>query len=160
MLLKATTFVSLVIACTVASAQVYRCPDAKTGKITYSDAPCSDGAQIVRKRSAEEISLDGERAALARERLSLERERQQMREQSQPDLAPQAMAGPSRATSRECEIAQKNAWGADRAQAQRKADLACLGPEGAARVQAERERRKPVVTNCFRNGVMTTCVTR
>lgn len=152
--------IAILFVASQAQAQVFRCPDRATGKITYSDSPCSDGAQIVRQRSADEMALDGERAALARERLALERERQQMREQSQTYAAPPAMAEPSRSTSRECEIAQKNAWGVNRAQAQRKADLACLGPEGAARVQAERERRRPVVTNCFRNGAWTNCVSR
>lgn len=99
--------------------------------------------------------LDEERAAVARERFQLEQERQMMREQRQrPAQTVVVEAGGSqpRASSYECEIAQKNAWGVNRAQAQRKADLACLGPEGAARVQAERERRKPVVTNCHTFG--------
>lgn len=107
--------------------------------------------------------LDEERAAVARERFQLEQERQMMREQRQrPAQTVVVETGGSqpRASSYECEIAQKNAWGVNRAQAQRKADLACLGPEGAARVQAERERRRPVVTDCFRNGVHTRCVTR
>ena len=143
-----------------AQAQVFKCPDPSTGKVTYSDAPCTGGAQIERQRSPDELYLDRERAALARERFALERERQQVRRQTENRPAPQAEVVPPRETSRECEIAQKNAWGVNRAQAQRKADLACLGPDGAAAVQAERERRRPVVTTCINRPGITNCVSR
>lgn len=161
--MKATVLFLLAVITSAASAQVYRCPDPQKGKTTYSDSPCTQGKQSDRPRTLEERMLDEERAAVARERFQLEQERQMMREQRQrPPQTVVIESGGSqpRATSYECEIAQKNAWGTNRAQAQRKADLACLGPEGAARVQAERERQRPVVTDCFRNGVHTRCVTR
>lgn len=161
--MKSIAFLLAILAASATHAQVYRCPNPATGKVTYSDAPCTQGREIVRQRSVEERMLDDERAAVARERFQLEQERQIMREQQQrmpQTVVIESGGNQGRASSHECEVAQRNAWGVNRAQAQRKADLACLGPEGAARVQAERERRKPVVTNCFRNGAMTTCVTK
>lgn len=158
MRLKATTFVSLVIACTAASAQVYRCPDAKTGKITYSDAPCAEGKQIVRQMTAEERMLNDERADIARQRNQLAREREAMQQQ-----APTPQPAPSTAqsgTSYECQIAQKNAWGVNKEQKQREADIICYGPERAAQIQAAKAANKPVKTTCVHNGPVSRCVSR
>jgi hypothetical protein len=146
-----------------ASAQVFRCPDAATGRMVYSDAPCTAGEQIVRGRSAEERSLDRERADLARERFLLEQERDSMRRgqvtirsQPQPYVAP----APASGMSRECEIATKNAWGTNRAQKQREADIICFGASRAADIEAERAARRPLRTNCVHNGNLSRCVTR
>ena len=70
-----------IVACTTASAQVYRCPDKATGRLTYSDAPCMDGKQIVRQLSDEERAMSAERSSLARERAQLERDRAAVRQQ-------------------------------------------------------------------------------
>lgn len=69
-------FVLLAAANSSASfAQVYRCPDKATGKLTYSDAPCSDGKQIVRQLSDDERKLDAERASLSRQQKQLDQDR-------------------------------------------------------------------------------------
>lgn len=96
MVLKSALVVTLVTACLPVGAQVFRCPDKATGKITYSDAPCSDGRQIVRERTPEEKQLDAERAELARQRRQLSNEKaaveQQQRALASPTTNP---AGPS-----------------------------------------------------------------
>lgn len=156
---RSLVIVAMALACTYAGAQVYRCPDARTGKITYSDSPCSSGEQIVRQRSYEEQQLDAERSALARERFLLEQERSVMQQQQvqsrQQNLTP-AQTG----ISRECQIAQKNAWGTNRKQKQREADIICFGPERAAQIRAQEEANRPIRTTCVRNGVVTNCVSR
>lgn len=68
-------------ACAAASAQVYKCPDKATGRIVYSDAPCTDGKQIVRQMTDDERALSAERASIARERAQLERDRAAVRQQ-------------------------------------------------------------------------------
>jgi Domain of unknown function (DUF4124) len=93
--MKAALVLALAMACLSAFAQVYRCPDKATGKLTYSDAPCSDGQQIVRQRTPEERLLDAERADLARQRIQLSNERAAVQQQ-QSDLASQPRyPGPS-----------------------------------------------------------------
>lgn len=160
MRLKATTFVALMIACTAASAQVYRCPDAKTGKITYSDAPCMDGKQIVRQVTDEEQMLNEERADIARQRNQLAREREVMQQQQQASPPQPAPSTAQSGTSYECQMAQKNAWGVNKEQKQREADIICYGPERAAQIQAAKAANKPVKTTCFNNGPISRCVSR
>lgn len=84
MLKIAALFAAAMVTCTTASAQVYRCPDKATGRLTYSDAPCTDGKQIVRQLSDEERALNAERSSIARERAQLERERSAMQQQAAP----------------------------------------------------------------------------
>lgn len=158
MLFKATAFVSLAIACTAASAQVYRCPDAKTGKITYSDAPCTDGKQIVRQMTDEERMLNEERADIARQRNQLAREREALQQQASPPQPVHSTA--QTGTSYECQVAQKNAWGVNKEQKQREADIICFGPERAAQIQAAKAANKPVKTTCVHNGQISKCVSR
>ena len=81
MALKVAFLVISALACSAASAQVYRCPDKATGRVIYSDAPCADGRQIVKQLSDEERALSAERASIARERAQLERERAALRQQ-------------------------------------------------------------------------------
>lgn len=64
----------------IAFAQVYRCPDSTGTRITYSDAPCTEGKQIVRQATDEERRRDAERADLAQQRNQLERERASLRQ--------------------------------------------------------------------------------
>lgn len=82
MLKIAALFAAAMVTCTTASAQVYRCPDKATGRLTYSDAPCMDGKQIVRQLSDEERAMSAERSSLARERAQLERDRAAMQQQA------------------------------------------------------------------------------
>lgn len=159
--LRSLVIVAIGLACTYASAQVYRCPDVRTGKITYSDAPCGTGEQIVRERSYEQQQLDAERSALARERFQLEQERRAMQQQQQQVQArPLNLTPPQTGMSHECQMAQKNAWGVNRKQKQREADIICFGADRAADIRAQEEARKPVRTTCVRNGVVTNCVSR
>jgi hypothetical protein len=95
-MVKITAAIAAFLVCTSASAQVYRCPDKATGRLTYSDAPCTDGRQIVRQMSDEERALNAERAGIARERAQLERERAAIRQQQDaPIQQRQAAAGPA-----------------------------------------------------------------
>lgn len=132
-----------IVACTTASAQVYRCPDKATGRLTYSDAPCMDGRQIERKRSDEDRILDAERAFDSRVRFSNEQRRERAEPSQQPARQQQQAATPGipPASRHECEVAQKNAWGTNKEQAQKKADILCYGSEKAATMQIERDRR-------------------
>lgn len=93
MFLKTTLSFVLAIFCGTAGAQVYRCPDKVTGKITYSDAPCTDGKEIVRQMSEDERMLNAERAMIARQRHQLDQERAAMRQQ-QADQAARSTASP------------------------------------------------------------------
>ena len=160
MVLKAVFTLCFVLFCSSASAQVYRCTDPVTKKITYSDALCVDGRQIERRRSAEEQVLDAERADIARQRFQLRQESNALRQQ-QASTPSQPMASPSTSgSSYECQVAQKNAWGANKAQKQREADIICYGPERAARIQAEKAANRPVATTCVHNGRFSNCVSR
>lgn len=89
MLNIAALFAAAMVTCTTASAQVYRCPDKATGRLTYSDAPCTDGKQIVRQLTDEERALNAERSSLARERAQLERDRAALQQQQAPRQQPQ-----------------------------------------------------------------------
>lgn len=97
-------------ACATASAQVYKCPDPVTKKVTYSDAPCTDGKQIVRQMTDEERALSAERANIARERIQLERDRAALRQQQDAPRAhaPQAAAAPA-INQFECQKAKREA---------------------------------------------------
>ena len=68
MFLKTALIFGLACTCMASSAQVFRCTDPVTKKTTYSDAPCSEGKQIVRQRSTEEREIDEENAAASRRR--------------------------------------------------------------------------------------------
>lgn len=151
--------ISLALVSFSASAQVYRCPDPASGKLTYSDAPCTSGEQIVRQRSVAEQQLDMERAELARQRFQIEQDRQAIREQ-QTQARPQNLTPQAMGISRECEIAQKNAWGVNKKQKQREADIICYGSDRAADIRAQEEARKPIRTTCVHNGVVSRCVSR
>lgn len=140
MALKVFHFLILVFACSAANAQVYKCTDPGTKKITYSDAPCIDGRKIERRRSEEERMLDAERASESRSRFTKEarddgHQKQQRRYPPSQDLTPIEVV-----SRYECERAQKNAWGSNKEQAQRKADILCYGPEKAAKLQIAQDQ--------------------
>ena len=82
--------------CSTAFAQVYRCPDQMSGKITYSDSPCTDGKQIVRRASDEERMMDAERAAIAQQRNQIDQDRAALRqEQAAQQQSARQYNGPS-----------------------------------------------------------------
>src|SRR3989344_4537081 len=56
---------------TVAHAQVVRCTDTRTGKVTYTDGACTGGAaarEVEARKTPEELQLEREQAAEALER--------------------------------------------------------------------------------------------
>lgn len=93
--MKSVLVFALATACLSAGAQVYRCPDKATGKLTYSDAPCANGRQIVRERTPEEQQLDAERAELARQQIQLSNERTAVIQQQRDLALQQRYSGPS-----------------------------------------------------------------
>lgn len=94
MVLKSFSSLVFALVCSTASAQVYRCTDPATKAITFSDAPCVGGKQVARKRTAEELSLDAERADISRQRTQLANERDAMRRQ-QAQAPAQTRSAPS-----------------------------------------------------------------
>ena len=154
-----------------ASAQVLRCTDARTGKVTYTDAACDGGAQsreVQPRKSPEELAQEraqGEEAAQRmRERLATEaaaaqqRETQQAREEREARRAQQGASAADYANSAACAnarraldaVAASTSRSADDASArletaQRQMDFSCLGPEGYARAEAARANRPQVV---------------
>lgn len=160
MVVRLAAIVAMCVLSTMANAQVFRCTDPVSKKTTYSDAPCIDGKEVVRKRSAEEILLDEQRADLARQRRQLEQDRQMLREQQANAPAQAAPVESTGGMTPECEIALKNAWGANRAEKQRKADIICYGPERAAQIEAERQANRKIRTTCVHQGMVSNCVSR
>lgn len=133
-----------------AAAQVLRCTDAATGRVTYTDGDCPQGAaqqQVQRRQSADEI---GRERAQAAEALTRRLERQQQEAALQALRAPLEAASPARApdpaASPDCQRARQALQQAlaeasrglyedqMRASAAREqADLACLSPAEYAR---------------------------
>lgn len=152
-----------------ASAQVLRCTDAQTGKVTYTDSACDRGAEIREvqpRQSPQELALERAQAEEAaqrmRERLAAEaaasrqREAQQTREEREARRA-QREAATDYANSAACARARRalDAVAAAAASsledpsarleaAQRQMDISCLGPEGYARAEAARASQPPV----------------
>lgn len=132
--------VGLFLVAAAAQAQVHRCTDEKTGKVTYTDTPCAasaKGAQIERARSPEAMELERERAQIARERFLLEQEKRAQREQAATAPSTQQVAAPpSRADSYDCQVAKQNLGvGIDRdsrMKSQRAYEAACFGDNAAA----------------------------
>ncbi|MHA7598443.1 DUF4124 domain-containing protein [Alicycliphilus sp. T452] len=142
-----------------AAAQVMRCTDPATGKVTYTDGDCGRGEaarEVEARKSPQEIGQEREQAAEALER---KHERQQMearqrREAQQAERAARPAAGSDPAQSMECQRARKNLQDVlatmgqgmydEQARldaAQRQADLACLSPADYARAERSRGYR-------------------
>lgn len=140
------------------SAQVMRCTDPATGKVTYTNAECERGTaskQVEARKSAEQIQQEREQAAQA---LAARRERDQAESHSpaQPrggadNPRTATAAGSDPAYSVQCQQARRALQEVNASlgrgmydeqsrldQAQRQADLACLSP--AAYSEAERSR--------------------
>lgn len=168
---------SLLLCCAAAHAQVVKCTDSRTGKVTYSDSGCTGGTvgrQVLAKKTAEELEYERAQAEVARQRYAapVTSSQGQQAGSMRQEQAPQR----DYASTFECRQAQRNidiARGSvtasqsekltNVAAAQRKADLACLGPTGyreaeAARAEArerakERRARAPgVITHCDPGG--------
>lgn len=143
------------------AAQVIRCTDPATGKVSYTDAACPRGQaahEVEARKTPQEIQQEREQAAEALER---KHERQQWELQqrqsaeSAPRPAPPAAPGDP-AQSADCQRARKSLQevvstlgrGMYDEQtrldaAQRQADLACLSPADYARAESARASRQP-----------------
>ena len=144
-----------------AQAQVIRCTDAVTGKVTYTDGKCASGAterEVEARKTPQEIQQEREEAAeaLARKQQRLQAEATAAEAESRRN-APRDHASPARtidyARSPECARSRRNldvvlssATGGGYEQnlrveaAQRQVDLDCLGPQGYAEVEKSRPR--------------------
>lgn len=141
----------------VTHAQVMRCTDPVSGKVTYTDGACEKGTaarEVEARKSREEIE---EERAQALQALQLKQQRQQIeRQEAQQEArqereraAARAPADPSR--SPECarsrrnldRVASESGGGnydgqARLTAARRQMDLDCLGPQGYAEVERSR----------------------
>lgn len=143
-------------------AQVIRCTDAATGKVTYTDGKCASGAterEVEARKTPQEIQQEREEAAeaLARKQQRLQAEATAAEAESRRN-APRDHAAPAKtidyARSPECARSRRNldvvlssATGGGYEQnlrveaAQRQVDLDCLGPQGYAEVEKARAGR-------------------
>ena len=160
MLRSAAALAFAVLLALPAAAQVVRCTDAATGKVTYTDGTCPRG-QAAREVQPRQDPHEVERErALAAEALQRKYERQQHEDRLRQEAA--AKAPPTRrsaaeadpAQSVQCEREHKNLQDvmatlgrgmydeqARLEAAQRQADLACLSPAAFARAERERASR-------------------
>ena len=142
-----------------AQAQVVRCTDARTGKVTYTDGKCASGTTVLEveaRKTPEQIQIERDQAAQAlaqkQERLKAEAAAAQTEALRNPrPRDTQPAPSQDHARSAECARSRRNldivlgdAGDGTYEQnlrmqaAQRQVDLDCLGPEGYA--QAERAR--------------------
>lgn len=142
-----------------AQAQVVRCTDAATGKVTYTDGKCPSNAtalEVQARRTPEQIQQEREQAAQAvaqkNHRLQAQEAaaqaealRNAQQNQARPAALPHYARSPECARSRRSLDAVLDHSGAGTYEqslrlqaAQRQVDVDCLGPEGYA--QAERAR--------------------
>ena len=142
-----------------AGAQVVRCTDPATGKVTYTDGDCRRGEaarEVEARKSPEEVAQERAQAAEALER---KHERQQHEDRQRQEAAraeshlPPPGAGRNNpAHSADCQRARRNlqdtlatlGQGMYDEQsrldaAQRQADLACLSPAEQARTERRRD---------------------
>lgn len=142
-----------------ASAQVIRCTDPASGKVTYTDGACDQGQsrkEVAPKQTPEDIERQYEQA---REALRLQREQRQAQAAEQASSPPPVAAAPKPvdpAQSPQCAQAQAALQGALALDptlydtnarihaAQESADLACLTPAEYARLRQRTNRRAPI----------------
>lgn len=150
-----------------AQAQVVRCTDAATGKVTYTDGKCTGNAavrEVEPRKTPEEIQLEREQAAeaLARKQQRLQAEntaaetealRNAQRDRARPAKSQDYARSPECARSRRnLDVVLSSSSGATYEQslradaAQRQVDLDCLGPEGYAEVEKARAARPATPT--------------
>jgi len=156
-----------------AQAQVVRCTDARTGKVTYTDGSCASGSathEVEARKSPEELQREREIAAEALERkqqrlqAEADAEQAEARRSAERDRARAAQAAATApqpqdyARSAECARSRRQldivASGLSRTPyeqdarleaAQRQVDLDCLGPQGYAEVEKARANQPRVV---------------
>ena len=153
-----------------AQAQVVRCTDARTGKVTYTDGSCASGTtahEVEARKTPAELQQEREQAAEALERkqhrleaeaTAAEQDARRAAEQDRARAARTAAAAPQPqdyARSPECARSRRNldlvASGLSRSTheqelrleaAQRQVDMDCLGPQGYAEVEKARALRQ------------------
>ena len=158
---------------TAAQAQVLRCTDARTGKVTYTDGECSGGTsvrEVEARKTPQELQQERELAAEALERkqqrlqaesAAAELDARRAAERDRAKAAQAAAAAPQPqdyARSPECARSRRNldlvASGLSRSTyeqdvrleaAQRQVDMDCLGPHGYAEVEKARANQPRVV---------------
>jgi hypothetical protein len=150
-----------------AQAQVVRCTDAATGKVTYTDGKCASGTtvrEVEARKTPQEIQQEREEAAeaLARKQQRLQAEataaetesrRNTQREQTAPAKTTDYARSPECARSRRnLDVVLSSVTGGGYEQnlrveaAQRQVDLDCLGPQGYAEVEKSRPRSTNTTT--------------
>ncbi len=151
---------------TAAQAQVVRCTDPATGKVTYTDGKCAGGAtarEVEARKTPEEIQREREQAAealaLKQKRVEAENKaaetealRNAQRDRAAPAKTPDYARSPECTRSRrnlDMVLGSGNAGSYEQNQrveaAQRQMDLDCLGPEGYAEVEKARAARPATV---------------
>ena len=152
--------------CLPAQAQVVRCTDPATGKVTYTDGKCAGGTtarEVEARKTPEEIQREREQAAealaLKQKRLEAENKaaetealRNAQRERTPAARSQDYARSPECARSRrnlDVVLSSGNAGSYEQSQraeaAQRQMDLDCLGPEGYAEVEKARAARPTTV---------------
>lgn len=160
------TLILAAAACAIlpAAAQVVRCTDPATGKVTYTNGACARGdttREVEARKTPQEIAQERQQAAEALARKS-ERQQQELRQRREVDQAertarsiqPAARSDP--ASSAQCQRARKQLQDTLASmgqgmydeqirldQAQRQADLACLSPADYARTEGRRSYAPP-----------------
>ncbi len=150
---------------TGAQAQVVRCTDPATGKVTYTDGSCAGGAtarEVEARKTPEDIQREREQAAqaLAHKQQRLEAEnkaaetealRNAQRDSARPATPDYARSPECARSRRNLDVVLSSASGGsyDQSQrveaAQRQMDLDCLGPAGYAEVEKARASRPTTV---------------
>lgn len=151
-----------------AQAQVIRCTDLATGKVTYTDGACESresACEVEARKSEQALARERAEAAQAqqrlRERLAATAEAERLREEreerelrraqrqgAQADPARSPACAQARAVLQDVAAADARIPDASSARldaAQREMELACLGPEGYAQAEAARAQRPQVV---------------
>jgi len=166
-LLRPLVLCATALLCLATQAQVVRCTDARTGKVTYTDGACESGAaarEVEPRKTAEELQQERAQAAEALQRKQqrleteaaatrLQAEREALRQRGQATSAPPR---PDHARSPECLRSRRQWQELNEAQvreplvqnpaldaAQRQMDLDCLGPEGYAEMERARASQRP-----------------
>ena len=144
------------------SAQVIRCTDPTTGKVSYTDGKCASGTnalEIEAKKSPEEIKAEREQAAQAQERTRERLQQDAKRRQENTDLQrreqelrarTQTTESENPANSQACTQARRNLEDVQASmgqgmydestrlsEAQRNAERACLTPDQWVRAQRD-----------------------
>ncbi len=143
-------------------AQVVRCTDSRTGRVTYTNGSCGAGEQRVQVQeapSAEELERDRAQAAAAIERKNQQlareeserRARAQQRERESRERAQASQAQRGSGDSPACQQARRRldailaesspdpaTWGTRSQAAQQQMEMACLGPQAYEQLQSTR----------------------